>query len=106
MDESILLEIKKTEEKADSIIQESLAKKEKMLREAEAEAARAKEKEIARFRAEIERKAAAESDRIAGESSAIKGRALEQAKKLKVDEKKIREAKLLLEKELDAILQK
>ena len=104
MDESILLEIKKAEERAEQVLREAEAKRDRMLKESQIEAAKSKEKEIEKQKALLEKFSAEQAQKTEKEAGAIMGTASENAKKIKVDPKKAEEAKAFLKKELDELL--
>ncbi|MBI2578361.1 MAG: hypothetical protein HYW26_01475 [Candidatus Aenigmarchaeota archaeon] len=99
MEEEMLLEIKKAEEKAEEIVREAEKRKGEMIREAGLEAARYREREIEKLKKQSEELIARESEKISARSRAMIKKAEEDAKNLGPDKRKSEEAKNYLKKE-------
>ncbi len=104
MEEELLVEIRKAEESAKAAIEDAEHRKAGMVREAELEAEKLKEKKTEEFRKQMGEYVAKETEKIAKEASVVVRRAEEEEKKLKPQ--RVEEAKDFLKKEFDALLQR
>ena len=105
MAEDILLQIRQAEDTARLIVEEAEKEKAAIIRDAEIEAGRLKEKELAAFREKVEARVREAEQQAAAEAAQVIARAQAESQKLrKVEQGKRDEALALLKKEWTTLL--
>ncbi|MBI2971730.1 MAG: hypothetical protein HYY37_04915 [Candidatus Aenigmarchaeota archaeon] len=104
MEEELLIEIKKAEERAKAVVEDATKQKDALIREAEQEAARFRETEAERLGKQMDDMVGQETAKIIADADAAVRKSLEESKKIRSDRSKEDEARRLLKETFDAAL--
>lgn len=104
MDEALLIEIKKAEERAKAIVEDATKQRDALIREAEQEAARFRETEAELLGKQTDDMVRQETAKISADADAAVRKSAEESRKIRSDQAKAEEARRVLRETFDAVL--